>query len=117
MYRKDQFALDNVNTHHSLVKIYSNSLSKPEPSLNVLHNIKIIYDCLAEGKGEPTITPAQFASLLHKAEVLSQGQLQESDMEIIYTINTGRQGNYMNLVEFLAAMYHLFVRYKGKLNI
>lgn len=114
MFRKDKFALDNVNNHHSLVKIYSNSLSNPEPDLNVLHNIKIIYDSLAEGKGEATITPAQFATLLHKSEALRQGHLQESDMEVIYSMSIGRQENHMNLVEFSSVIYQLFIRHKGK---
>lgn len=113
IYRQDNLALENIHDHHSLIKIYSNSLSKPDQELNLYHNLKIIYDSLAGEKGVPALSPTNFGALFHKVEFLRQGLLQESDLDVIYSNSVGREESLLSFTCFPSALYQLFVKFKG----
>lgn len=117
IYRKDRSALDSIDEYRSLLRVYSNSSTTPNPELNVLLNSKLIYDFLAGGKGEKTLSQVQFTQLYHKVESLRQGMLLEEDVEIVYAYTAGRDESLMSFSDFTLGLYHLFVKYKGKLSL
>ena len=116
LYRKDRAALDLIEEHNSLQKIYSDSVFDPESEFDIMQNLLIIYNKLTGTKGKAAIGSSQFAKLFTIWEYLRIGFLVKHDIPVIFSAIVGRYKTQMDFRDFGEAMFRLFKKYKGKLN-
>lgn len=116
LYKKDNEALETIEDHNSLIKIYSNNIFDSNPEFNILHNLKTIYNTLTGTKGRTSLTSGQFTKIYANIDYLRSGQLQKPDMSLVFTSMVGRFKTVMDFTDFTLAMFKLFVKYKGKIS-
>eukprot|EP00345_Euplotes_harpa_P010964 CAMPEP_0168338212 /NCGR_PEP_ID=MMETSP0213-20121227/12694_1 /TAXON_ID=151035 /ORGANISM="Euplotes harpa, Strain FSP1.4" /LENGTH=132 /DNA_ID=CAMNT_0008343935 /DNA_START=48 /DNA_END=443 /DNA_ORIENTATION=- len=114
MFRKNKEALESIDRHKSMAKIYSNSVFHPNPEFNMLHNVKIIFNFLTGLKKKDTITSSQFTKLYASSQTLVNNErLVKHDMALVFTAVLGKLKTVMDFTDFKYAMYKLYLKSKG----
>mmetsp|Transcript_5660 Transcript_5660/g.4871 ORF Transcript_5660/g.4871 Transcript_5660/m.4871 type:complete len:309 (+) Transcript_5660:352-1278(+) len=116
VYRKNRDALNGVDEHNSLSKIYCNSVFDPDEEFNVFPNLKIIYNSLTGIRGRSSLTSSQFMKLFSNIEYLKLGRLKKPDMTLVFSSLVGRYKSMMTFSDFSNGMYKLFIKYKGAIS-